>query len=153
MKTELREITPANREAVCALEVSPSQKAYIASNRESLETAAREEHRDVARPFAIYAENTLVGFAMFAFDLSSPDPDDRYWLWRFMIHRDLQGRGCGTSALKTIIAYFQNHGADHILLSTKESNTGAVSLYRRFGFRETGEVNGDETVFRLRLKK
>ncbi len=29
---------------------------------------------------------------MFAFDEDYEDPDDRYWLWRFMIDEKLQGK-------------------------------------------------------------
>ena len=133
------------------MEVSDLQKQYIASNRKSLETASSEEYREIARPFAIYADEKLVGFTMFAFELTSPDPNDRYWLWRFMIDKNLQGNGYGSAALKKIIDYFRSHGADHILLSTKESNTSALSLYRKYQFTETGEMNEDEIVLRLNL--
>lgn len=151
MNLELRTIDDTNRDAVELLEVSDDQKQYIASNRKSLETAQKEEHREVARPFAIYADGRIVGFTMFAFDLASSDPNDRYWLWRFMIDKRLQGNGYGASALETIIQYFRSHGANHILLSTKETNTAALSLYRKYQFVETGEMNDDEIVLRLTL--
>ncbi len=54
-------------------------------------------------------------------------------------------------ALENIIDYFKDHGADHILLSTKESNTVALSLYHKYQFVETGEMNDDEIVLRLNL--
>ena len=63
----------------------------------------------------------------------------------------LQGRGYGTQALQTIIGYFHTHGADHIRLSTKEHNHGALSRYRKAGFRETGELNDGEIVLKLKL--
>lgn len=151
MKIELRKITESNRVHVSMLEVWDSQKQYIATNRTSLETAEKEEYHNIARPFAIYADDKLVGFTMFAFDLASNDPYDRYWLWRFMIDKRLQGNGYGSAALETILAYFQSHGADHILLSTKESNTAALSLYHKYQFEETGEMNDDEIVLRLKL--
>ena len=88
---------------------------------------------------------------MFAFELTSSDPNDRYWLWRFMIDRNFQGKGYGSAALEKIIDYFRNHGADHILLSTKENNTSALSLYHKYQFAETGEMNEDEIVLRLNL--
>ena len=151
MKLELRTIDDSNRENVKLLEVSDNQKQYIASNQDSLTTSLQEAHRAVARPFAIYADNRLVGFTMFAFDLMSSDPDDRYWLWRFMIDRNYQGNGYGSAALEKIMEYFECHGANHILLSTKASNTGALSLYHRYQFTETGEMNGDEIVLRRNL--
>ena len=151
MDLELRIIDDSKKYAVESLEVSDLQKQYIASNRKSLETASSEEFREIARPFAIYADEKLVGFTMFAFELTSPDPNDRYWLWRFMIDKNLQGNGYGSAALEKIIDYFRSHGADHILLSTKESNTSALSLYRKYQFTETGEMNEDEIVLRLNL--
>lgn len=151
MKIELRTIDDTNKADVVLLEVSDSQKEYIASNERSLETSLNEEHREIARPFAIYGDDKLVGFTMFAFDLASSDPDDRYWLWRFMIDKNLQGNGYGFAALEKIIEYFKNHGADHILLSTKETNTTALSLYHKYQFAETGEMNGNEIVLRLNI--
>ena len=151
MRIELCTIDDTNKTAVERLEVSEHQTQYIATNRKSLETAANEEHRAIARPFAIYADGKLVGFTMFAFDLMSEDPNDRYWLWRFMIDQSEQGKGYGAAALETIIDYFKSHGADHILLSTKETNTTALALYHKFRFAETGEMNEKEIILRLEL--
>ena len=151
MNIELRAIDESNMDAVVLLEVSDDQKQYIASNKSSLETAMREEYRAIARPFAVYADGRIVGFTMFAFELMSSDPDDRYWLWRFMIDKNSQRKGYGSAALEKIIDYFKSHGAHHILLSTKESNTAALSLYHKHQFAETGEMNDDEIVLRLKL--
>lgn len=151
MNIELRSIDDTNKDAVASLAVSDAQKEYIASNASSLETARKEKYQNIARPFGIYADGTLVGFAMFAFEQDAPDPDDRYWLWRFMIDRRWQGKGYGSAALEAVIAYFRSHGADHILLSTEETNTAALSLYHKYGFAETGEMNDDEIVLRLTL--
>ncbi|MBR5537727.1 MAG: GNAT family N-acetyltransferase [Clostridia bacterium] len=151
MHIELRTVDDTNKAAVELLEVSGQQKQYIATNRKSLETAADEENRAIARPFAIYADGKLVGFTMFAFDLMYEDPNDRFWLWRFMIDQNEQGKGYGSAALEKIIEYFQSNGADHILLSTKETNTRALSLYHKFQFAETGELNEREIVLRREL--
>ena len=149
MNVELREINKDNREKCMMLTVAEEQTQYICSNRDSLNDAA--ENDTVARPFAIYVDGVMVGFTMFAFDEAYEDPDDRYWLWRFMIDEKQQGKGYGRLALQEIIKYFNNHGANHIKLSTKESNIAAISLYRKFGFKENGEMNGEETVFELKL--
>ena len=151
MKIELRTIDEVNQEAVELLEVTDHQRQYIATNKESLITAMEEEYRNIARPFAIYSDDQLVGFTMFAFELDSSDPNDRYWLWRFMIDKNLQGRGYGSAALEKIIEYFKSHGADHILLSTKDTNTAALSLYHKYRFAETGEMNEEENILRLSL--
>lgn len=149
MNVELREINKDNREKCMMLTVAEEQTQYICSNRDSLNDAA--ENDIVARPFAIYIDEVMVGFTMFAFDETYEEPDDRYWLWRFMIDEKQQGKGYGRLALQEIIKYFNKHGANHIKLSTKESNIVAISLYRKFGFKENGEMNGEETVFELKL--
>ena len=99
----------------------------------------------------IFCNEKIVGFTMFAFDEEYDDPNDRYWLWRFMIDERLQGNGYGTVALQVIIQYFREHGANNIRLSTKETNTTALSIYRKAGFRDTGEMNDEEIVLQLDL--
>lgn len=136
MRAELREINDTNRAECVALSVSAEQARYISSNADSLKEA--EALPEIARPFAVCIDGRPVGFAMFAFDLINDDPD-RYWLWRFMIDEGFQGKGCGSAALEVIIDYFRENGADEITLSTKESNTAALGLYHKFGFKENGE--------------
>lgn len=149
MKAELREINDNNRADCIALKVSPEQMQYIASNEDSLRDA--KENAEVARPYAIYIDGEIAGFTMFAFDEENEDDDDKYWLWRFMIDSSLQGRGYGKAALKEIIQYFKANGADIITLSTKESNTTALSLYHKLGFKENGDMNDGEIVLKLYL--
>ena len=149
MKIELRPVDDSNRSDCISLKVSESQSEYIASNESSLEAA--KENADVARPFVIYVDGVAVGFTMFAFEPDYEDPDDRYWLWRFMIDERLQGKGYGSASLQEIIKYFKENGANNIRLSTKESNVNALSLYRKAGFKDTGEMNDEEIVLKLDL--
>ena len=151
MKIELRNLTEENIEQCFKLRVSKEQMQYIASNEDSWNTA--KENDKVARPFAIYCDGKMVGFTMFAFDEEYEDPNDRYWLWRLMIDESLQGKGYGTAALKEIIQYFKNHGANNIRLSTKDTNENALSMYRKAGFMDTGEMNDEEIVLKLDLSK
>ena len=147
MKIELRKLTEENMEQCFGLRVAKDQMQYIASNEASWKTA--NENAKVARPFAIYCDGEMVGFTMFAFDEDYEDPDDRYWLWRLMIDESFQGKGYGTAALKEIIRYFKEHGANNIRLSTKDTNKVALSIYQKAGFRVTGEMNDEEIVLQL----
>lgn len=149
MKISLKEITEQNRQECFSLKVNPGQSEYIASNENSLNEA--HENAEVARPFAIYADDKMIGFTMFAWDENNEDPEDKYWLWRFMIDKSLQGKGYGHLALKEIIKYFKDNGANIITLLTKESNITALSLYHQFGFRENGTTNDEEIVLKLYL--
>ena len=148
MRAEVREINDSNMEECLALTVSAEQVQYISPNADSLKEA--DGVPEIARPFAVYVDDRMVGFAMFAFDEINDDPD-KYWLWRFMIDEEFQGKGYGSAALEAIIEYFRENGADEITLSTKENNTAALGLYHKFGFSENGEMNGEETVLKKPL--
>lgn len=149
MKIELIDLTEDNMKQCFELKVASNQMQYIASNEDSWKTA--KENEKVARTFAIYCDDKMVGFTMFAFDEEYWDPNDRYWLWRFMIDENLQGKGYGTAALQVIIQYFKEHGANNVRLSTKETNVTALSMYRKAGFCDTGEMNDEEIVLELCL--
>ena len=151
VKIQLKPINAQNLNACERLFVKADQRQYIADNAKSLKDA--EDVPEVARPFAIYANDQLVGFTMFAFDENNEDPDDKYWLWRFMIDEKEQGKGYGKAALEEIIGYFKRHGADTVTLSTKETNKTALDLYHSFGFRENGQWNNDEIVLKLALQE
>nr|MBQ6241156.1 GNAT family N-acetyltransferase [Lachnospiraceae bacterium] len=153
MIIKLEPVNDNNREAVLALSVREDQP-FVASNKTSLRQAdeANAEKPGVARPFAIYADEKLVGFCMFAFDPEGEDEDDRYWLWRFMIDKSEQGRGCGQAALAEIIKYFKDNGADRLFLSTEPENERGLHIYHKAGFRETGIIDSDEAVLMRMLK-
>lgn len=95
-RIRLEPVNDINIEAVLALAVREDQP-FVAPNDVSLRQAdeANAKAPGTARPFAIYADEKLVGFCMFAFNPQAEDPDDRYWLWRFMIDKEEQGKGYG----------------------------------------------------------
>ena len=76
MTITLKPIDDTNREAVLALSVRKDQP-FVATNEVSLRQAdeANAEKAGVARPFAIYADEKLVGFCMFAFDPKAKEKD------------------------------------------------------------------------------
>ena len=96
MNIRLVPINDDNKDVVLALSVREDQP-FVAPNDVSLRQAdeANAEQPGMARPFAIYANEKLVGFCMFVFNPEEEDEDDRYWIWRFMIDRNEQGKGYG----------------------------------------------------------
>ena len=153
MSITLEPINDNNRDAVLALSVREDQP-FVAPNDVSLRQAAEANAEDpgTARPFAIYADDHLVGFCMFAFAPKARDPEDRYWLWRFMIDKNEQDKGYGQAALAEIIRYFRENGADRLYLSTEPENERGLHVYHKAGFRETGTISEDEAVLMRMLK-
>ena len=154
MQIQLEPVNDHNRDAVLALSVREDQP-FVAKNEASLRQAeeTNKEHPGLARPVAIYADGRLVGFCMFAVNPEDDDEDDRYYLWRFMIDRNEQGKGYGQAALQEIIRYFRALGADRILLSTEPENECGLHIYHKAGFRDTGCIDCGEAVLRLWLSK
>ena len=153
MQIKLAPIDDTNREAVLALSVREDQP-FVAPNDVSLRQAAETEAEapGVARPFAIYADDTLVGFCMFAFNPEDEDEEDRYYLWRFMIDQRYQDMGYGQAALDEIIRYFKDNGADRLYLSTEPENKRGLHVYHKAGFRETGVIDDGKAVMMRMLK-
>ena len=153
MNITLRPIDDTNREAVLALSVREDQP-FVAPNDVSLRQYAEAEAEEpgVARPFAFYADEEPVGFCMFVFAPEEEDPEDRYFIWRFMIDQRCQGKGYGQAALDEIIRYFKQNGADRLYLSTEPENERGLHVYHKAGFRETGVISDGEAVLMRMLK-
>ena len=153
MEIRLIPVNDDNRDAVLALSVREDQP-FVAPNDVSLKQAAKAnaEQPGTARPFAICADGKPVGFCMFAFAPEAEDEDDRYWLWRFMIDKNEQDKGYGQAALREIIRYFRDNGADRLYLSTEPENEKGLHIYHSAGFRETGAIGDGEAVMMRMLK-
>ena len=152
MKIRLVPINDENKAAVLALSVRDDQP-FVAPNDVSLRQAdeANAEQPGIARPFGICADGRLVGFCMFAF-APEEEPEDRYWLWRFMIDKNEQGKGYGQAAHREIIRYFKKNGADRLYLSTEPENEVGLHIYHKAGFRENGVISDDEAVLMRMLE-
>jgi diamine N-acetyltransferase len=153
----LRPIDHLNYRDAIALSVAPDQDKFVASNRQSLADAY--VWRDAAEPFAVYADEEMVGFAML-FPLAEevpgyPVPADApirgYVLVRLMVDARFQGRGYGRDALAAIVELVRERAVDTIRLSVVSENEQALEFYRRNGFAETGEIQGGEIVFERQI--
>ena len=75
-------------------------------------------------------------------------------LWRFMIDKEYQGKGLGKEAMKASLDFLREGpcgSAEYCWLSYEPENTKAKGLYSSLGFRENGEICGDEIVAVLKL--
>jgi diamine N-acetyltransferase len=141
----LREITSETVRAICNLEVRPEQRSYVAPNAVSIAQAHFEPQ---AWFRAVYAAETPVGFVM----LSEDREQREYYLWRFMIAGEHQGKGYGKRALDLVVEHVRTlPGARELTSSFVPGEAGPRDFYLGFGFVETGEVDGGEHVIRLEL--
>lgn len=142
----LREVAAETVRAVCALEVAPEQRGFVAPNAISI---AQAHFEPKAWFRAVYAGDEPVGFAMLYEDVEK----EEYFLWRFMIAAEHQGKGYGRRALDLVVAHVRSlPGARELLTSYVPGEAGPRDFYVRYGFVETGEVDEGEHVTRLELE-
>jgi diamine N-acetyltransferase len=145
----LRPIVDANREAVEALAVSPAQRRFVSGVRESmLEAASEPDARALC--WAIYSDESPVGFVMIADEVDSPDYIAHY-LWKLLIDERYQRRGFGTETLGLLVDYFRGRGVDAMWTSAVPGNGSPLAFYERYGFERTGDLHGDEILLRLAI--
>ena len=156
----LRKITHENLcTCIYDIETTEEQKAFVDSNVESLaEAYASITNGGFATPYAIYDNDTMVGFIMYTY-ASEPGGDllpvytlPCYYIWRILIDKNHQRKGYGKQAVEKIIAEIKTmpYGkADRIYTSWHPRNIGSKTLFESFGFVETGEVEGEEVIVRL----
>jgi diamine N-acetyltransferase len=147
----LRPLSESNRDAVEALRVSPSQEQFVSSVAESLLEAA--EHPDAhALYWAVYADDTPVGFVMIADEVGGPEYIPHY-LWKLLIDERYQRQGFGTATLDRIVEYFRERpGVEVLNTSAGQGDGSPLTFYERYGFERTGEVRDGEVLLRLKLR-
>ena len=141
----LREITAETVRTICELEVASEQREYVAPNAVSI---AQAHFAPKAWFRAVYAGELPVGFVMLSIDTER----EQYYLWRFMIAGEHQGKGYGRRALDLTVDHVRTlPGARELVSSFEPGDAGPRGFYLGYGFEETGEVHDGEHVIRLAL--
>jgi len=139
----LRPITAQNVHDILRLQVSAAQEKFVAPNTYSLAEALFEPK---AWYRAVYADETPVGFMMM-----EEDPEQgKYYLWRFLIDAQHQGKGYGFQAMQLLIERVRRRPkAREMTLSYVPDEHGPQAFYQKLGFVDTGEADEDELIMRL----
>ena len=141
---ELKEITKDIFDEVVSLKVAKNQEDFVSSTVYSL--AQAWVYKNTAFPFAIYADDLLVGFVMLGYYKIKR----QYTLWKLMIDEKYQNRGYGKKALELAIKYLvDNFNVKEVFTGVAPHNNIAKKLYRSIGFEETGEF--DEYQLEMKL--
>ena len=148
----LRPIDDSNREAVEALDVAPEQQQFVSNAADSIREAAGEPDGR-ALYWAIYADETPVGFVMISDDVGGPGYFPQY-LWKLFIDERYQRRGYGTATLDLVAEYFRRRSEVEIMRTSCGQGDGSpLAFYERYGFEQTGDiVFDDEILLQLRIR-
>ena len=145
---KLKEIKADNLEDVLKLKVSKNQENFVSTTAYSL--AQAYVYQENAYPFAIYADDTLVGFIMFGFY----ELRNQYTLWKFLIDEKYQNKGYGKIALLLGIEYMKKqHDIKEMYTGVAIDNNVAEHLYQSIGFKATGLVENGMKELRYVCKE
>ena len=162
----LEKIDASNAWDIMDLKVARSQREFVASNTESIATAYVAIGTGcTAFPFAIYNDRKPVGFLMVGYneavlydyfdDVEAPQAlKNSYSIWRLMIDKRYQGKGYGREAIRLALDFIRTWPcgeAEYCEVSYEPENEVARNLYRLMGFKENGEMDGDEIVAVMKL--
>jgi diamine N-acetyltransferase len=144
----LQEITRDTVREIVRLETTEEQRNFVAPNAVSISQAYFEPK---AWFRAIYAGERPVGFVMLLDDPEAPE----YYLWRFMIAANEQGKGYGWKALELLVEHVRRRpGATELKTSCVPATSGGPEpFYLAFGFRPNGVVHEGEIELTLPLRR
>ena len=126
----------------------PEDERFVAPNSVSLAQAWLYRNNNDVYPFAIYNDDTIVGFMMLDEDLE----ERRLTIWRILFPVEHANRGYGTEAVSLIVKLARDSGKyDFMTLDYVPGNDIARHVYEKIGFQPTGEINNGEIVMRLKL--
>ena len=142
----IKSITTDNLGEVLSLSVYEDQRGNVSTTAESL--AQAYVYQDTAFPFAIYDDETIVGFIMMGYYKEK----EYYTLWKLLIDKEHQHKGYGRKALELGIAFLKEHyQVKEIYTGVSPGNAVAKKLYESIGFLETGLFENNMLELRLHL--
>ena len=158
LKAEFREITADTLDDILrlSLTLSPEHRNMVASNAVSIAEAYFEPH---AWFRGIYAGDTAVGFIMVDKSGLVPDETDDekpisfpgWFLWRFMMADQEQGKGYGKQSLDILVDMMRKEGLQELRTSCGRGPGSPLGFYEKYGFVQTGRIIYEETELILNL--
>ena len=142
----LKEVTKENIDEILELSVRDDQKSFVSTTAESL--AQAYAYKETAFPFAVYNDETMVGFIMMGYY----EAKNYYTLWKFLIDKKYQHMGYGREALMQGISFMRDKfNIKEIYTGVAPGNSVAKGLYQSIGFEDTGliEFNMEEMCLKL----
>jgi diamine N-acetyltransferase len=134
------------------LEVAEHQKHLVSTVAESFADALFQPDDSWDTSYTWIRGVTRDGVpAAFIMCADSPDSDKDPWIWRLLVDRDHQGVGVGTFALNCAIERYRAMGFKRVRICWYPAEDDSSGFYKKFGFKETGELWDDEVVAALEL--
>jgi diamine N-acetyltransferase len=138
---DLEPVTAANWRSCAALTVQPDQRRFVNDVTYYLCLCA---YGEVWHPLAVVRDGETVGFVMWG-----ADDDGSRWIGGLVVDAAHQRAGVGRAVVRALMDRFAAEPeCPNVALSYEPDNVVARELYRKLGFRETGETEDTELVAR-----
>lgn len=149
----LREISYDNLKPIIKMSdrLSDADQHKVAPNMYSLAEAYL--NYQIAWPRAIYRGETPVGFVMLGLDDYIADKDDTpvYFLWRFMIAPEEQGKGIGRAVIQLLVDKCAVEGRKNLYVSCHTEEAMPQTFYEANGFVSTGRYDDGELILKRKI--
>lgn len=132
------------------LKLKEGQERFVSHPIRSL--AQAYVYYDQCCPFGIYLDDKMIGYVMVIYDYDL----EEYNIWHMMIDREYQHKGYGQTAMEKCLSYITTKpfgSSCKVVLTCNKANFGAMHLYGKFGFSETGNTDGDEIELALVIEQ
>lgn len=139
----IENVNKENWRDICRLKVKEDQSDFVAEPAYYLCLCS---YGELWHPLAISLDGKVIGFIMWAID----DEDRSCWLGGIIIDRDYQNRGFGKRAIELTIEKLKEEQKPESFALSYSPENPRKKLYASLGFRETGEMEDDEIVARLK---
>lgn len=139
---ELRKINIDNYEECLNLHITDTNVDFVDTVTWSL--AEAWVFFDDSRPFAIYADNVMVGYVLMYIGENNPQ------IINFMIDSRFQKRGYGSAAARLCVEYlWKEYNASRVSLPVNQENITAQKFWSNIGFEITDNIENGYHYMRL----
>ena len=144
---ELKQVDQNNWKACIKLSLLPEQEGNLAPNAYTIAKSKFAPHYHIR---AIYNDSEVIGMLSYCYE---DDPIDKelYWLFRFMIDKNHQGKGYASTVLELVRKEVLLLDCKRIQTMCKPSNIAASHVYQKFGFKEIGKLDDGDIHFEMSL--
>lgn len=146
---KLSKIDESNFIAAFNLKLAEGQDRFVSHPIRSL--AQAYVYYEQCCPFGIYLDDQMIGYVMVIYDYDL----EVYNIWHMMIDAEYQHNGYGQKAMEECLAYIKTKpfgSSGKVVLTCNKENFGALHLYSKLGFSETGNMDDDEVELALMLE-
>jgi aminoglycoside 6'-N-acetyltransferase len=139
----LRPLTEADLPALAAIQAQPSVAARWGEPNDA-DLRAKQDGTEGVVAYAIELEGDVVGLIEYQ---EEDDPMYRRAGIDIFLSEDVQGRGLGTDAVRTLARYLvHDRGHHRLTIDPAADNVAAIRAYEKVGFRPVGVMRQYERL-------